>query len=118
MVVEGGYAGGRQDAYMYGYKAGKAVVECVVTDRSGRKRSKQAMIISEYVGGKRNRWPAAAAIALPCAMADRQTQTVVLLIQALWLSVALSRARAGAGTRLAAHAAKGGLQPNPSRPIR
>lgn len=43
----------------------------------------------------------------------RQTQTVVLLIQALWLSVALSRARAGAGTRLAAHAAKGGLQPNP-----
>lgn len=54
MVVEGGYAGGRQDAYMYGYKAGKAVVECVVTDRSGRKRSKQAMIISEYVGGKRN----------------------------------------------------------------
>lgn len=54
MVVEGGYAGGRQDAYMYGYKAGKAVVEYVVTARSGRKRSKQAMIISEYVGGKRN----------------------------------------------------------------
>lgn len=55
MVVEGGYAGRRQDAYMYGYKAGKAVVECIVTDRSGRRRrSKQAMIISEYVGGKRN----------------------------------------------------------------